>query len=232
MGGYPYNLLSGAANPGTLVGAGLGTSSIMDQRECYVNCQFELRLYNPGTTSMTFEVYACKPREVTRNSPLYDVQACHEALIEESGSYDVDARAWKFIGRSPNDYTVFRKMWKTQKRTFVVVPGSMVTVRVGVPMSRVQYSMLKKLENGATFCSAPGLTQWLWVRAYGCFGGDTTTGMIATAQPVYWCQLWQNVNVLQGVPEVKKRLDVRNFNTASSINIDEKLAQDDVNTGS
>lgn len=197
--------------------------------EGYLSAEFEIRICNQYTTAQTFEIMQCLPRQVTRNSPIYDAQTCEDALIESNGNLDYTGPTYYRVGQSPLMYAAFREKWKLRKKTVTIVPGSVCVVKMRLPLSLIKRTMLKKLQNGLSFVSCPGLTQWLWIRCSGCYGADTTTGIMGTQQGQFWIQYFSKNHMLYSIPTIRKTIDCVRIPIPATVNIDEKLAQNDTN---
>lgn len=226
LGGWPYMMENPPTSATEAIDGGI-PSNTEDQAEAYVSVQFEIRLCNDDNVSQTYELYQCAPKVVTAESPLCTFEAAYLSRAEEHSALDTDTLQWTTVGRSPNEFTHFKKIWRTRKRVVTVAPGHIVTVRLGVRLSKVKYDLLRKLQADNTFCSLPGLTQWLYIRAYGCFGLDSSTGIMGTARGRCCVQMYQKCFIVNSIPLVKKKLDLTTQYKSTFVTIDEKLLQDD-----
>lgn len=226
MGGGPFAMNYGGAAPTPFLG-NHSYENDYDNRCAYLNLETEFKLFNPTQKTLTFELYQCLPKKATTHSPLYDVQLCAVNGVEEHNSYTGSADGWMSGGRSPLEYKAFRQLWKLRRKTIVVVPGSVVSVKMRLRNSLISRSMLKRILDGETFASAPGLTQWLWIRAKGAYGGDVATGVMGHEEAKFWIQMFQKAHIVSGYPMVKKTIDVRDYPVETTITIDELVGQDD-----
>lgn len=196
--------------------------------ETYIWMHTDFYIYNNNSKTMTYELYQCQPRMVTRNSPLFDLTLVSKDIAVENNTYEVGIEGNPFsrVGRDPREFRLFNERWRVTKRVVDVVPGSHVKVSMYTPLSLLKYEILKKLLNGDSFVSAPGLTQWLWVRAYGPRGFDTETTCGGTARGQFYIQMYQKTGFLAGFPKITKKIYLQKY--LNDCDPDEKLQQDDV----
>lgn len=192
----------------------------------FVSIQTDVRLTNTTKQTQTYELYLCEPKAVTEMSPMADMDICIQDNMEQNPTYDYSTASAYMVGSDPSKFQVWRKKWRYKKKVITVVSGSTISVRMRIPLSLIRNEVVRKLrgtlDNSA---SIPGLTQWLWIRAYGTYGYDTEFHSAGYGRGIIGAQMYQKVRVLYSQPHITKRINI--MRVADLITPDELVAQDD-----
>lgn len=234
MGANPYSLYMNAAAPVYDLGMyGSITSNNTQIQQCFVMVDTEFILNNSAAQSQTFEIYQCLPRKPTGSSPISDLSASYYNNEETNSGRDATPLGFVRIGEDPRKFHHMRTTWKLNKRVVTLAGGASLKIKMRVPLSKLSYDTLKKLQHGSEApISSPGLSQWLWIRSYGIHGFDPDSKLMGHNGSRYAISMYQKVKVWHCKPRISKRLDLVNYGTSSSVALsaDEQNAVQDNTT--
>lgn len=224
LGSMPYQFMA-LNNADNFAFTGGNPSQPYDNQEAYIWVTTAFNIINPLNSSQYYELSVLGPKGILKSSPLFDLGNEYTNTVNQEDIYEYSNVQYLNPDRGLFEMRGFRKKWKLLSQTKVLVEGNnAIEVKVRLPLSKVDYATLKRDLEGGTFTSLPGLTSWLVIRGLGTRGWNSTTGGYGYSPASVGIQMRQKVGILNGYPNIVKKMNLLKYETATGWFIEDASA--------